>query len=105
VATTVTEQSTAEESTKQAVKTIACGTPDVNGVTVVTMLVCFLLFAHGAADALEHPAFRAPSLKRAGMQHLPARPRRKEQGGSNTSEQESGFILARMAQAPRARAV
>ncbi|KQW22492.1 hypothetical protein ASC80_03660 [Afipia sp. Root123D2] len=28
---------------QQAVKTIACGTPDVFGVFVVTMLVCFLL--------------------------------------------------------------
>ncbi|MFT6672244.1 MAG: hypothetical protein ACJAVZ_003728, partial [Afipia broomeae] len=35
--------------------------PDANGVTVVTTLVCFLTFAHGAADALAHPAFRAPS--------------------------------------------
>ena len=33
-------------------KPTACGTPDVNGVTVATTLVCFLLFAHEAADAL-----------------------------------------------------
>ena len=47
VAATVTEQSTAEESTKQAVKTIACGTPDANGVTVATTLVCFSLLHTG----------------------------------------------------------
>jgi hypothetical protein len=28
---------------KQAVKTIACGTPDVSGAFVVTTLVCFSL--------------------------------------------------------------
>ena len=32
----------------------------------------------------------------------PARPRRKEQGGSNTSEGRRGFVSARMAHAPRA---
>ena len=46
-----------------AVPTIACGTPDASGATVATTLVCFLPFAHGAADALAHPAFRAPSFE------------------------------------------
>ena len=38
-------------ATQDAVKTIACGTPDVSGVFVVTTLVCFFIFAHEAADA------------------------------------------------------
>ena len=33
-------------------KTIARGMPGVSGVTVVTMLVCFLSFAYEAAGAL-----------------------------------------------------
>jgi hypothetical protein len=40
------------ESTKETVKTIARGMPGVSGVTVVTMLVCFFIFAHKAAGAL-----------------------------------------------------
>ncbi|MFZ5679503.1 MAG: hypothetical protein ACOY91_07025, partial [Pseudomonadota bacterium] len=59
----------------------ACGTPDANGVTVVTTLVCFLTFAHGAADALAHPAFRAPSLKGEAMKELRAPPRRHNNRG------------------------
>ena len=31
------------ESAEQTVPTIACGTPDVSGVFVVTMLVCFFI--------------------------------------------------------------
>ena len=38
--------------THDAVPTIACGTPDVSGVFVVTALVCFFIFAREAADAL-----------------------------------------------------
>src|SRR5258707_13366981 len=40
------------ESTKETVKTIARGMPGCSGVTVVTMLVCFLHFAREAAGAL-----------------------------------------------------
>ena len=40
------------ESAEQAVPTIACGTPNVFGVFVVTTLACFLTFAREAADAL-----------------------------------------------------
>src|SRR6266567_4156752 len=40
-----------EESTKEAVKTIARGMPGDSGVTVVTMLVCFFYFAREAAGA------------------------------------------------------
>jgi hypothetical protein len=43
----------AGDQTQQAVKTIACGTPDVSGATVVTTLVCQNShFAREAADAL-----------------------------------------------------
>ena len=50
-------------------------------MTVVTTLVCFLTFAHGAADALAHPAFRAPSLKGEAMKELRAPPRRHNNRG------------------------
>jgi hypothetical protein len=40
------------ESTKETVKTIACGTPGDPGVFVVTTLVCFHIFAYEAAGAL-----------------------------------------------------
>jgi len=36
--------------------------PGLAGEPVVTLLVCFLFFAHKAAGALTHPAFPAPSL-------------------------------------------
>lgn len=38
-------------STKQAVPTTACGTPEASGAFVVTMLVCFPLTAHEAMGA------------------------------------------------------
>jgi hypothetical protein len=50
---------------KQAVKTIACGTPDVSGAFVATTLVCFLLFAHGAADASRVRRSARPLTRRA----------------------------------------
>src|ERR1700722_1902431 len=40
-----------KESPKETVKTIAQGMPGDSGVTVVTMLVCFLHFAREAAGA------------------------------------------------------
>src|ERR1700722_11936305 len=40
-----------EEITKETVKTIARGMPGDTGVTVVTMLVCFFIFAHKAVGA------------------------------------------------------
>src|SRR5216684_7039740 len=39
------------KSTKETVKTIACGNAGCSGATVVTTLVCFLHFAHEAAGA------------------------------------------------------
>jgi len=44
-----------EEITKEAVKTIARGMPDCSGVTVVTTLVCFFVFAREAAGAIRAP--------------------------------------------------
>jgi len=38
-------------------------------------------FAHGAADALAHPAFRAPSLKGEAMKGIRAPPRRHNNRG------------------------
>ncbi len=49
------------ESTKQAEKTIACGTPDAPGVFVVTMLVCFTSLYTRGCGRIVRPAFRAPS--------------------------------------------
>lgn len=71
---------------KQAVPTIARGTPDVFGVFVVTTLVCFLNFAREAADALcirrsvrpHYDGANEEHLKRAGargVQTFQARPR------------------------------
>jgi len=42
--------------------TIAQGVPDRFGRPVVTMLVCFFVFAYEAAGAVERPAFPAPSV-------------------------------------------
>src|SRR5258706_10179506 len=39
------------ESTKETVKTIACGNAGCSGATVVTTLVCYQHFAHEAAGA------------------------------------------------------
>jgi hypothetical protein len=63
-AMTVARKPVTGKSTKQPVKTIARGMSDDSGVTVVTMLVCFLNFAREAADAsgVRHslrPLFRA----------------------------------------------
>lgn len=46
---------------KQAVKTIACGTPDASGAFVVTTLVCFPLNRTRGHGRIARPAFRAPS--------------------------------------------
>src|SRR5204863_4736226 len=48
------------EITKETVKTIARGMPGESGVTVVTMLVCFLFCMRGCGR-IERPAFPAPS--------------------------------------------
>ena len=71
-----------------------------------------VFIAHEAADA---PCVRRSArprceggdfaMARTGQSRAltsPARPRRKEQGGSNTSEGRRGFVSARMVQAPRA---
>src|SRR6266404_2390396 len=42
-------------------KTIARGMPGRSGVTVVTMLVCFVLFRTRGCGCIERPAFPAPS--------------------------------------------
>jgi hypothetical protein len=50
------------ESAEETVKTIARGMPGETGVTVVTMLVCFILFCTRGCGCIERPAFPAPSL-------------------------------------------
>src|SRR5439155_21708664 len=42
-------------------KTIARGMPGRSGVTVVTMLVCFILFRTRGCGCIKRPAFPAPS--------------------------------------------
>src|SRR2546426_12171195 len=42
-------------------KTIARGVPGETGVTVVTMLVCFVLFRTRDCGRIQRPAFPAPS--------------------------------------------
>src|SRR5213596_991673 len=42
-------------------KTIARGMPGRSGVTVVTMLVCFVLFRTRGCGRIKRPAFPAPS--------------------------------------------
>jgi hypothetical protein len=59
---TVAKSPSTGESAKQAVPTIACGTPGVSGVFVVTKLVCFLFCTRGCGCGV-HPAFRAPSFE------------------------------------------
>src|SRR5881397_417210 len=50
-------------------KTIARGMPGRSGVTVVTMLVCFILFRTRGCGRIKRPAFPAPSdLSGAGLQ-------------------------------------
>jgi hypothetical protein len=49
------------ESTKETVKTIARGMPGDSGVTVVTTLVCFILFRTRGCGRIKRPAFPAPS--------------------------------------------
>jgi hypothetical protein len=44
-------------STKETVKTIAQGRPDVTGEPVATLLVCFFHFARGAMGASRAPGF------------------------------------------------
>src|SRR5258706_16147084 len=48
---TVTRKPITGESTKETVKTIACGNARCSGATVVTTLVCYLHTAHEAAGA------------------------------------------------------
>jgi hypothetical protein len=57
------------EITKETVKTIARGMPGVFGVTVVTMLVCFLIFACEAAGALSARHSLRPHLFRGRKVH------------------------------------
>jgi hypothetical protein len=57
------ESPVTEESTEQAVKTIAQGRPGVTGEPVVTTLVCFSFCTRGYGCG-GHPAFPAPSFIR-----------------------------------------
>jgi hypothetical protein len=59
--TTVANKHGHRESTKETVKTVARGMPGDSGVTVVTMLVCFILFRTRGCGCIERPAFPAPS--------------------------------------------
>src|SRR5881397_436811 len=45
-------------------KTIARGMPGRSGVTVVTMLVCFILFRTRGCGRVGRPAFPAPSVSK-----------------------------------------
>jgi hypothetical protein len=56
-----------EESAKETVKTIARGMPGDSGVTVVTMLVCFFIFAREAAGATSARHSLRPLLSESGM--------------------------------------
>jgi hypothetical protein len=58
---TVAKEPVTGESTKETVKTIARGMPGDSGVTVVTTLVCFILFRTRGCGRSERPAFPAPS--------------------------------------------
>jgi hypothetical protein len=55
----VTTKPVTGESTKETVKTIARGMPDVSGVTVVTNACAFYHYTRGCGRA-ERPAFPAP---------------------------------------------
>jgi hypothetical protein len=59
-------------------------------------------FAHEAADALAHPAFRAPSLKGEAMTEFRAPPRRHNNRGDGARTLSALLIFARTGQAPRA---
>ena len=49
------------ESTKETVKPLRGECRVISGVTVVTMLVCFVLFRTRGFGRVERPAFPAPS--------------------------------------------
>src|SRR6202158_1990787 len=58
------------ESTKETVKTTACGNAGCSGATVVTTLVCYLHFAHEAAGAAgTRPSPRPLFFKGASFMH------------------------------------
>ncbi len=59
---TVTNKPVTGESTKETVKTIARGMPDVSGVTVVTNACVYYHYTRGCGRA-ERPAFPAPLLR------------------------------------------
>ena len=60
-AATVANKPVTEEITKETVKTIARGVPDVSGVTVVTNACAYYQCARGCGRA-KRPAFPAPSF-------------------------------------------
>src|ERR1700682_1455237 len=59
--TTVTNKPGRRGEREVSRKTIARGMPGVSGVTVVTTLVCFVLFRTRGCGCIERPAFPAPS--------------------------------------------
>jgi hypothetical protein len=85
--------------TQQAVKTIACGTPDVFGVTVVTTLVCFLLLRTRLRMRMSIRRSARPHVMRDGM--FTPKPGRNRAAGSRTCicclKMESGTREARRA--------
>ena len=69
----MTNKPVTEESTKETVKTIARGMPDVSGVTVVTNACAYYQCARGCGRA-ERPAFPAPFVFRGrNEQAIPSR--------------------------------
>jgi hypothetical protein len=62
-AATVANKPVTEEITKEAVKTIARGMPDVFGVTVVTNACVYYHYTRGCGRA-QRPAFPAPFVFR-----------------------------------------
>ena len=59
--TTVTNKPDRRGEREVSRKTIARGVPGRSGVTVVTMLVCFILFRTRGCGRIARPAFPAPS--------------------------------------------
>ena len=66
------------ESAEQTVPTIACGTPDVSGVFVVTMLVCFFILHARLRMRCASGVPRALKLRAGKANETTARPRLKQ---------------------------
>src|SRR5438045_2316344 len=88
---TVSNKLVTGKSTKETVKPLRGECRVISGVTVVTTLVCFVLFRTRGFGRIERPAFPAPSeFSGAGLQSKLARNARRdreavfEQGGTKT---------------------